>query len=49
MDEFVSLEMNFKEVKEKLKEVEKEFDEVSQTINTLCKRRTSGMSKDEMF
>ena len=49
MDEFVSLEMNFKEIKEKSKEVEKEFDEASRTIDTLCKRRTSGMRKDEMF
>ena len=49
MDEFVSLEMNFKEIKEKSKEVAKEFDEVSQTIDTLCKRRTSDMNKDEIF
>ena len=46
MHEFVLLEMNFKEIKEKLKEVEKEFDEVIQTIDTLCERRTSGMSKE---
>lgn len=49
MDEFVSLEMNFKEIKEKSKEVEKEFDEASWTIDTFCKRRTSGMRKYEMF
>jgi len=29
MDEFVSFEMNFKEIKEKSKEVEKKFDEAS--------------------
>ena len=49
MDEFVSLEINFKEIKEKSKEVEKEFDEASWTIDTLCKRRTSNMKKDEIF
>ena len=49
MDEFVSLEMSFKEIKEKSKEVEKELHEASQTIDTLCKRRTSGMSKYKMF